>query len=459
MKKIILFAILALSYNAFAQSNHPTLNLKHPAVNSPENIQGIMGKGNWRTSDIFAEINLEVPLNHPILRQDPLSQRYDSIYYWIWSNRWQFDAKTTNMGYDTNNNLTTETYLKWNGSGWRNSYLYTYTYDANNNQTDFITQKWNGSAWELKSQITYAYDGNNNLTSRLYQIWIGNAWKNHWLETNTFDANNNLLSFLFQTWNGSAWKNEYIYTQTFDINNHLTINLQSFWLDNAWSDQEQYTFTYDTNNNLKGALFQYMFGNAWVNSDQTTFTYDENNNRESELYQIWDGGTWVNSGQTTFTYDANNNQISALYQIWNESAWVNSIQTNYTYDANNIKISKSYKQFYHLGTEIEYGDSTFYYFGEVLGVKDMIGSIEGISVYPNPASDQLTITFTLEEPAGVNLEVMNQVGQVVSTILNESMSVGKHQVAWNVGGLPSGIYFYRLKAGNRSSGGKMLVAK
>jgi hypothetical protein len=199
--------------------------------------------------------------------------------------------------------------------------------------------------------------------------------------------------------------------------------------------------------------------NAWVNSDQTTFTYDENNNRESELYQIWDGSAWVNYFQTTFTYDENNNRESELYQIWKEIAWVITGQTTYTYDANNIKISKSYKLFNSPGTEIASGDSTFYYFGEVLGVKDLIGGIEGISVYPNPASDQLTITFTLEQPAEVNLEVMNQVGQVVSTILIESMAVGKHQVAWNVGGLPSGIYFYRLKAGNRSSGGKLLVAK
>ena len=94
-----------------------------------------------------------------------------------------------------------------------------------------------------------------------------------------------------------------------------------------------------------------------------------------------------------------------------------------------------------------------------VGIDDNNGFEGQLCIYPNPASNILTFSFTLNQSALVNLEVTNQVGQVVATILDESISEGKHQVTWNAEGLPSGIYFYRLKAGNRSSAGKMFVMR
>jgi hypothetical protein len=40
--------------------------------------------------------------------------------------------------------------------------------------------------------------------------------------------------------------------------------------------------------------------------------------------------------------------------------------------------------------------------------------------------------------------VFNNLGQIVETILDESLDKGDHQVTWNTEDLPSGIYFYRI---------------
>ena len=80
-----------------------------------------------------------------------------------------------------------------------------------------------------------------------------------------------------------------------------------------------------------------------------------------------------------------------------------------------------------------------------------------ISIYPNPASGGIIITFNLEEEAIVNLRVMNNIGQVVSVILDENMSQGIHQVSWNTEGLQRGIYFLELKAnGGRKASVKLI---
>ncbi len=83
------------------------------------------------------------------------------------------------------------------------------------------------------------------------------------------------------------------------------------------------------------------------------------------------------------------------------------------------------------------------------------------SLYPNPFTGETTFSIHLQDQAKVNLTVFNNLGQVVTTILDESLTNGSHQVTWNAEGLPAGIYFYKLTAtGHRPPAtGKMVVAE
>ncbi len=79
--------------------------------------------------------------------------------------------------------------------------------------------------------------------------------------------------------------------------------------------------------------------------------------------------------------------------------------------------------------------------------------------YPNPFNPMTRIPFSLKRPARVRLEVYNIRGQRISVLLDQTMSAGSHQISFNAQGLPSGIYFYRISAGNFTSVRKMAVLR
>ena len=79
--------------------------------------------------------------------------------------------------------------------------------------------------------------------------------------------------------------------------------------------------------------------------------------------------------------------------------------------------------------------------------------------YPNPFNPQTTISFVLPEPAGVNLTVYNILGQKIRTLIDQSMSGGRHRVQFNGANLASGIYFYRLQTNRETITRRMTLIK
>jgi len=79
--------------------------------------------------------------------------------------------------------------------------------------------------------------------------------------------------------------------------------------------------------------------------------------------------------------------------------------------------------------------------------------------YPNPFNPSTHITFTIPEHKHVTLEVYNPLGQKIETLLNKSMVAGNHQIEFKADNLPSGIYFYRIEAGEFQQVKKMVLLK
>jgi N-acetylneuraminic acid mutarotase len=79
--------------------------------------------------------------------------------------------------------------------------------------------------------------------------------------------------------------------------------------------------------------------------------------------------------------------------------------------------------------------------------------------YPNPFNPSTTIGFGLQEKCNIKITIMNSIGEEVAVLLNEEMDSGYHTVEFNASNLPSGVYFYQLRAGDYINTKKMLLLK
>ena len=79
--------------------------------------------------------------------------------------------------------------------------------------------------------------------------------------------------------------------------------------------------------------------------------------------------------------------------------------------------------------------------------------------FPNPYNHATTITYSLPIKSQVGLVVYNTLGESVTQLVNEEKEVGTYQIEFNAAGLPSGVYFYKLEAGNYQQVKKMILMK
>jgi hypothetical protein len=79
--------------------------------------------------------------------------------------------------------------------------------------------------------------------------------------------------------------------------------------------------------------------------------------------------------------------------------------------------------------------------------------------YPNPFNPNTTIKFELSQKSQVSLKVFNALGQLVTTLVNGEQEAGYHEVKFNGSNLASGVYFYRIQAGDFVATKRLLLLK
>jgi hypothetical protein len=79
--------------------------------------------------------------------------------------------------------------------------------------------------------------------------------------------------------------------------------------------------------------------------------------------------------------------------------------------------------------------------------------------YPNPFNPGTTISFSLPKSSFVTLKVYNTLGEEVASLVNGEIAAGRHEVRWDAGNMPSGVYFYQLRASEFQQKQKMVLMK
>jgi len=79
--------------------------------------------------------------------------------------------------------------------------------------------------------------------------------------------------------------------------------------------------------------------------------------------------------------------------------------------------------------------------------------------YPNPFNPNTQIKYELPERANVRLTVYNIVGQEIAVLVNEQQNSGTYTIGFDANKFSSGVYFYKLEAGNKASVKSMILLK
>ena len=103
-------------------------------------------------------------------------------------------------------------------------------------------------------------------------------------------------------------------------------------------------------------------------------------------------------------------------------------------------------------------------------LSEMITAVEALSTdlptncsldqnYPNPFNPTTIIAYDIPNTSHVTLVIYDILGRQVAQLVNGERTPGRYQATFNPGGLPSGVYFYKLQAGAYHDTKKLLLLK
>jgi hypothetical protein len=239
-------------------------------------------------------------------------------------------------------------------------------------------------------------------------------------------------------------------------------------------------------------------------------TYNALINKTTNGGMDWNGGGY--SGPTGLNYSAifdlnfqSNNGfalgiesgINYLYKTTNASNWIKTSLPHAMYsvkftDANTGWLcGENGKIMYSTNTGISWSEqtsATFSVLNEIYMVNNTTGYIAGQNGvilkttnggitgvhqtgsnipdkyslsqnYPNPFNPVTQIKFDLPKASMVNITIYNSLGKEIEQVISKELSTGSYSVDWDASLNPSGVYFYKITAGEFSQTRKMVLVK
>lgn len=425
------------------------------------------------------------------LRTEALFQK------WI-NSKWENDKKYE-FKYDANNQLIEWLEVWYRESKWNNKYKRTYSYNSNDGLNVSLLQTWNPSfGWVDIKKYTCQYDVNNILIEVIKWFNYAGSLNKSYRWRYTYDLEGNLLSEELRQWKNHKWTEDlltelyyskeiylserndwkesggfqgydslkfgpypihYQYIGTNEISEIgctqiacENMNGKDFghylWLgDDYLNGEERYRFKFDW---LSYGKVPFDFKRTIDQDFKTTihcgkwdifenpsipklnsvkiYNYDEKGNC---IEYIKRNAKRVNINRNSMEYNEKNNLVYRLDQVWNIIEWKNRNRYFFTFTPI-VDVSA------HMDKEIDFG-------------------LE--NNYPNPFNPNTTIEYSLSSSSFVKLDVFDVLGRKIKTIINKEQPQGNYNVEFDASELSSGIYIYRLKAGDFVDAKKMTLMK
>jgi photosystem II stability/assembly factor-like uncharacterized protein len=289
----------------------------------------------------------------------------------------------------------------------------------------------------------------NATTGFMYGDPVGGRWS-LWKSTDAGATWDSAGLYLAQAGSEAGWNN-------------------AMWLsgDNLWFGTNN-TRVYKSTN----------FGSAWtfgattgsVNSYSVAFNGNIGFTGQSALLKSTDaGGTWasVTLPGTGTAYSFNGVLNRFWYDRGSQIYWSSDNGANFasqytgtgTYQAMNLVQDGNIIR----GWSVTSAGGIAAYFELISGVSNNQNQVPDNYVlaqnYPNPFNPSTKISFTLPKAGNVKLAVFDILGREVATLVNEFATAGIHTIDFNASNLSSGVYLYKIQAGDFTDTKKMVLMK
>lgn len=334
----------------------------------------------------------------------------------------------------------------WTSGNWQNSSLTTNTYDGSGYQTKSLTQTWDvpSLSWKNSSQTNYTNNPDGTANQTIIQSWDGiSAWTNLIRSTYTYTPSKKVATTVGEIWLVSIWMTSSMKTNTYDGSGYLTNTLnQSFTPPSTWTNSSQTNYTNNPDGTVNQWINQTWVGGVWTNSQRSTFTYTSGKIL-TLVADLYTAGNWVPQTKLTYTYASGTGYLTnELSQLWDvgSSTWKDNTRDNYINNPDGTAYQVVTQKWDGVSVWNNTDRLTFGY-SQLTGLSELIKE-EDFTIYPNPASDIITIKAN-KTILGSNYFFTDQTGKMIlkGKITNENMIIDITQ-------LTNGIYF--LHFGERS---------
>jgi hypothetical protein len=204
-----------------------------------------------------------------------------------------------------------------------------------------------------------------------------------------------------------------------------------------------------TFNNEQDVYYSYIAPNI-VPVELVSFSYSVEGNNVNLL---WQTATELNNRGFEIQRSSDETNWSTIG--FREGKGTTSEPQQYSY-LDNLSGVESSRLYYRL-KQIDF-DGSFEYSNTI--EVEITPSVFSLSQnYPNPFNPSTKIKYSIPQSSNVVIKVFNVVGDEVSTLVNGQKQAGTYELTFNAENLPSGVYFYQLKAGDFIQTKRMILIK